>query len=68
MAGGEGDLADMLLGKMQTWLKRHRAEPGSVDPSALEAFATWVAERARIAHALPEPDGAREGATAALRW
>ena len=68
LAADEADLADMLLGKMQAWLSRPRAQSGDVDPSALEAFDRWVAERARIAHALPEPDGDPEGVTAALRW
>jgi len=69
LVGSEPALADQLLEKMRAWVARRREDPGIVDPGAVEAFAAWLEERARIAHAIPATEPAREDTTAASwRW
>lgn len=42
-------LAAQLLTAMQAWVGEHRGNPGGVDGSSLDAFASWVSERSAIA-------------------
>lgn len=41
--------ADELAAAIEKWVEKKRAEPGSLDPAAFEGFASWAAERKRIA-------------------
>ena len=41
--------ADMLMAAMRSWITLHRAEPAGVDPAAIDAFESWVKERAGLA-------------------
>ena len=41
--------ADELMTAMKTWVEERRADPGSMDPAAIEEFTTWVEERAEVA-------------------
>lgn len=48
--GRERPLADLLLRKMQTWLADAKSQPQAPGTqAALDAFASWVAERAALA-------------------
>ena len=40
--------ADELMTAMQSWIETSRVESDSLDPSAVEAFSTWVEERQRV--------------------
>jgi tetratricopeptide (TPR) repeat protein len=41
----DGELADMLLGKMQRWLARQKTSPSNgVTPEALAEFESWLSE------------------------
>ena len=69
LVGSERALADLLLEKMRAWVTRHREDPGAGDPGAVEAFAAWLEERARIADAIPAAEPAsKDTAAASLRW
>lgn len=41
--------ADELMTAMKTWVEERSADPGSLDPAAIEEFTTWVEERAAVA-------------------
>ncbi len=41
--------AEELMGAMRRWVERRTADPGSLDPAAVEAFAAWVEERSGAA-------------------
>lgn len=41
--------ADQLMEAMQSWVESRRQDPGAADPAAVDAFAEWVAQRARLA-------------------
>lgn len=46
---GDRERADTLMKAMQQWVEKHRADPGSVDPATVEAFAEWVDQRVELA-------------------
>ncbi len=57
----ERELADLLMGKMQSWVERRRRDLGSLAPGQIDDFARWVEERAEIARQtarLPAQGGA----------
>ena len=39
----------VLMKAMKAWVAKHRAEPGGLEPAAIEAFDTWVRERDTLA-------------------
>jgi tetratricopeptide (TPR) repeat protein len=41
--------ADELAAAMQKWLETRKADPAGVDPSAVDEFGKWVAERRQLA-------------------
>jgi len=41
--------ADELLGAMRRWVESRRAAPGDLETSEVEAFASWVDERSKLA-------------------
>jgi tetratricopeptide (TPR) repeat protein len=41
-------LADRLLAAMQAWLTERRKDPGTLDAGTLDAFASWIDERAHV--------------------
>lgn len=41
--------ADLLMQAMREWTARRKANPAGLDPAAVSAFESWVAERAAIA-------------------
>jgi tetratricopeptide (TPR) repeat protein len=52
--------ADELAAAIDRYLQKKKAEPGGVDPAALESFASWAAERKQLASQtssllLPQP-------------
>ena len=38
-------MADQLMAKMEAWVETRSKAPGDVDPTEIEAFAQWIAER-----------------------
>jgi len=52
--------ADELAAAIDQWIQKKKAEPGAVDPAALDRFAAWAAERKQLASqtsalTLPQP-------------
>lgn len=45
----DGEQARELLSAMREWAEKRVAQPGGVDPQAVEAFASWVDERSKLA-------------------
>jgi tetratricopeptide (TPR) repeat protein len=41
--------ADMLMAAMRSWITARRAQPSGVDAAAIDAFESWVKERAGLA-------------------
>jgi tetratricopeptide (TPR) repeat protein len=41
--------ADELMAAMQTWVQERKADPGTLDPSAVQEFTSWVEERSEVA-------------------
>lgn len=41
--------SNMLMKAMKAWVEKHRAEPGGLEPAAIEGFETWVRERDTLA-------------------
>lgn len=39
----------VLMKAMKTWVERHRAQPASMEPAAIDAFDAWVRERDTLA-------------------
>ena len=48
------EMADQLLAAMKTWVADHKANPGQVDATTVDALAEWVASREQVAqHVAP---------------
>jgi hypothetical protein len=41
--------SSVLMKAMKAWVATHRAQPGAVEPSAIDAFDAWVRERDTLA-------------------
>lgn len=41
--------ADELMAAMQTWVKDRKDDPGTLDPSTVQEFTSWVKERSEVA-------------------
>jgi tetratricopeptide (TPR) repeat protein len=50
---GDRDRADLLLTAMKKWVADRRANPASLAPSQVDAFAQWVAQREAIHAQVP---------------
>jgi tetratricopeptide (TPR) repeat protein len=60
LAQADPALAAELLAAMETWVERRRADPGGVEPGAVEAFGRWVDAR-RGGAPIAAPTGGSRG-------
>lgn len=49
LLGSNRNNADMLMAAMRSWVTARRANPEGVEPATIDAFETWLKERAGIA-------------------
>jgi len=55
--------ADELTGAIDRWLEKKKADPSGIDPSRLDEFARWAAERKQLAAQTSSLGSGQE-----LRW
>lgn len=45
---GDRERADELMAAMQGWVEKRQADPGGLDPAAVDEFSVWVRDRAEV--------------------